>query len=512
MPFVNLKNQPKKTNGADNVNVSSPNTTFGEVLVANLDPIAQGDFVHGINGQNFTTSSFSGGTVSHLSGAAVMESGTSASGSATIQLRRRLEYRPGQGSLMRATALFDTPDAGNAQFVGAGSAECGYFIGYFASNFGILHSERGQREIRKLTVTTGAEDDEDVTVTLDGTSIVVNIDGGDDIHQTAYQLANADYSQVGKGGWLADAISGSVYFIAARSNSTSTGSYSVAGTSIVGSFTRTKAGEAQTNTFITSGSFNVDKLDGTGPSGMTLNPQRGNVYQIGYQYLGYGNAFFSVEDPETGKPIPIHMIKNANSRTTPVLKDPNLSVLATSANIGGTTSKTLKSVSMAAFTEGAISKLDPKFAKSFTFSGVNSATYVPLACFKADRVFDGESSFGEFDVLRVNGSNESTAKTLTVGFFLNAEINGVVNFQEVDTSGSIVATAALTPTGVGANSIVNIANLAPFHEFVVGPLSAIDQNLEDIRFVFGPGQSFTIAIKTSGAITGQVGVNWFEQQ
>ena len=124
--------------------------------------------------------------------------------------------------------------------------------------------------------------------------------GGSDKSQTAYQLALADYSQVGNGGWLADAVSGSVFFISARSNSTSTGAYSVAGSSIVGTFNRDQEGEAQTNTFITSGSFNVDRLDGSGPSGMTLDPQKGNVYQIAYQYLGYGNAFFGVEDPETG--------------------------------------------------------------------------------------------------------------------------------------------------------------------------------------------------------------------
>lgn len=510
MGFTDL-NKPKKTNGADNVNVSNPNTTFGEILVANLDPIAQGDFVHNINPQIFTTSSFDGASVSSESGSAILQSGINPLGSATVQLRRRLEYRPGQGSMMRATALFDTPSAGNAQFIGAGTAECGYFIGYFAGNFGILHAETGQREIRKLTITTG-EGSNDVTITLDGDSIVVPIVGGGDIHQTAYQLSLADYSQVGTGGWLADVISGSVYFIAARSNSTSTGSYSVSGTSIVGSFTREKVGEAQTNTFITSGSFNTDRLDGTGPSGMVLDPQKGNVYQIGYQYLGYGNAFFSVEDPETGKPVPVHMIKNANARTTPVLKDPNLSVLATSANIGGTTSKTMKTVSMAAFTEGAVAKLDPKFAKSFTFSGVNNSNYVPLAILKANRVYRGGSSFGEFDILRFNGSNESTNKTLTVGFFLNAEIDGAVNFQEVGSDVSIVSYAALTPTGAGANSIVDIANLTPFYEFVVGPLSSTDLDLEELKYIFGPGSSFILAIKTSGTVAGQVGINWFEQQ
>ena len=33
---------------------------------------------------------------------------------------------------------------------------------------------------------------------------------------------------------------------------------------------------------------------------MVIDPQQGNVYQIGYQYLGFGNAHFSVEDEDTG--------------------------------------------------------------------------------------------------------------------------------------------------------------------------------------------------------------------
>lgn len=508
MGFTDL-NKPKKVNGADSVNIDSPNSTFGEVLVTNLAPLAQGDFTHNINSQIFTTSSFAGSSITTADSNAVMSSGTSPSGSATIQLRRRLEYRPGQGSLMRATAIFDTPSAGNAQFVGAGTAECGYFIGYFGGFFGILHSETGAREVRKLTITTG-EDEEDVTVTLDGDSVVVPVSGNSDLTQTAYQLSLGDYSQVGKGGWLADAQGDSVYFIAARSNSTSTGSYSVSGPAIAGTFTRSQVGEAQTNTFITSGSFNVDRLDGSGPSGMVLDTSKGNVYEIGYQYLGYGNAYFGIENPETGKFTRMHMIKNANSRTTPVLKDPNLSVLATSANIGGTDSKTLKVASMAAFTEGIVQRLDPKFTKSFTFGSYAGTTYAPLAIMKANRFFDGRSSFGEFDILRLNASNESTQKTLTIGFFLNAEINGDVNYQYINETESIVSYASLDPDN---DTIVNVGNLTPFHEIVVGPLTGLSEDLTDMKFVFGPGSNFVIAIKvSSGNITGQVGVNWFEQQ
>jgi len=499
---------PETFEGADKVYIDGPSTAFGELLVANLVPLAQGDFIHGINNQIYNQSAFSGGSLTAVSGNCVLDSGTDPSGSATVQLRRGMKYRPGQGSLMKATAIFDTPSAGNAQFIGAGSAECGYFIGYFAGYFGILHSETGQREIRKLTVSVGAGT-EDVTVTLNGNAVVVPITGASDTSRTAYQLANADYSQVGDGGWLADAIGSDVYFVSARSSAGLNGSYSVAGTGISGTFSQIKAGEAQTNTFITSGSFNVDRLDGLGPSGMTLDPQMGNVYQISYQFLGYGNAMFSVEDPETGKMTLMHMIKNANNRTTPVLKDPNVNVLATSANIGGTDSKVLKTASMAAFNEGLVSILDPRFSRSFSFTGINQSSYVPLAVLKSTRVVDGRSNFGEFDLTRLNASNSVNNKTLFVGLFLNAKITGDVNFQYVDEQNSVVAYSAVSPSTA---TIVNVANLTPFYSIAVPPQSSVSVNLEELRFAFGVGSDLVVAIKTEASIDGAVSINWVEQQ
>jgi len=507
MGFTDL-NKQKKIGGSDTVYVEGPTSTFGDLQVTTVTPQAQGDFIYGINNQIFTTSSFAGAAVAVVDRICELESGTNPAGSATVQLRRGLKYRPGQGSMMRATALFAEPDAGNAQFIGAGTAECGYFIGYFGTSFGILHSQDGQRETRKLDITTGAGTG-NVTVTLDGDSVVVPVVGGSDKAQTAYQLALADYSQVGNGGWLADAISGSVYFVAARSNATSTGSYSVAGSSIAGTFTQVSAGEAQTNTFIPSGSFNLDKLDGFGPSGIDLDPQKGNVFQIGFQYLGFGNATFGVEDPNTGRIRDIHVIKNANSRTTPVLKNPNVSVLATSANIGGTTSKKLKTASMAGFIEGEVRNLDPKFTETFSFSGVNEQEYVPLALLKLNRVFNGESCFGEIDILRSGASNQANNQTLTVAFFKRAEVSGVVDFKYVDQENSVVSYSSLDPN---TQTITNLSEITPFFSFVVGSASSESIDITDLAFTLSIGDSLLIAIKTTASITGEVNLNWFEQQ
>lgn len=501
---------PNTIGGADKVYVDGPSSTFGDLKTVTVQPQGQGDFVYGISSKVFTTSSFAGATITAVSGVCELSSGTNTAGSATIQLRRRLKYRPGQGSSMMATAVFDTPDAGNAQFIGCGSSECGYFVGYFGTAFGILHSEKGQREIRALTVTTGAGTG-DVTVTLDGNAVVVPVTGGSDLTQTAYQLSLGDYSQVGNGGWLADAVGDTVYFIAARSNATSTGSYSVSGASITGSFARTKAGEAQTNTFIAQSSFNGDTLDGKGPSTMTIDPAKGNIFQISFQYLGFGNAVFDIEDPETGKFTRFHTIKNANSRITPVLKNPNVAVLATSANIGGTTSKTLKTASMAGFIEGDIKTLDPKFSKLFSFSGINTATYKPLAAIKVNRVFNGESCFGEIDILRLAGSNTVNNQSVTIALFLDAKISGDVNYQYIEQEESVVSTTTLNP-GAGGNTISNLADISPIFELVVASDSSVLTDLRDLNITLGLANELVIAIKTSASVTGNVAITWFEQQ
>ena len=358
-------------------------------------------------------------------------------------------------------------------------------------------------------MTTGATTG-NVTVTLNGNSIVIPVTGGSDVTQTAYQLAIGDYSQVGDGGWITDVISGSVYFISARATPGLNGSYSVAGSSIVGSFSQIKAGASPTSTFIPSGSFNIDRLDGTGPSGMSLNPTKGNVYGIQYQYLGFGNAGFEVEDPETGKFISFHMIKNANTRTTPVLKNPNTSCLATCSNIGGSDSKTLKVGSIAGFVEGDVIPLDPKFSKSFDISSVSTtSTYKPLALLKVNRIINNESCFGEFDLVQISLANVVNNKYYTIGLFRNAKITGDVNYQYINETQSIVSAATLNPATA---TITNLANITPFYEVTIGGDQSKTEMLENLRFVTSVGKDILIAIKGNGSVTGNVIFTWFEQQ
>lgn len=491
----------------DPVKITSPLTSFNEVEVASLSPSGQADFVYGITSEAFQTASFSGGSVTGSNQFAIVSSGTSITGSGDVSLRRNLKYRPGQGSLARLTALFDTPAQGNVQLAGVGNSESGYFFGYSGTQFGIIHQEISDREIRVLTVSAGAGT-ETVTVTLNNVSVAVPVTGGADINTTSYQISKYNYANVGAG-WFTDVIDGKVYFIGSRPGARS-GTYSATGTAtFAGTFAGLVSGSAGTSSFIPQESWNIDPLCGGCNSEFVLDPQKGNVYQIGYQYLGFGNAFFGVESPETGRIVPVHIIKLANNRTTPVLKNPQMATRIVSANVGGTTNVSVKCASMAAFTQGNVRNLDPRFARSFSFTNYNNSTYRGLVIFRVNRIFRGISCFGEMDILRLSASNESTAKTLSVALFRNPTIlNGTaVNFLQNDVNTSFVSYSNLS---LSADNFT--ATVPASISFQVGANNATSLDILTNDLVFGQGDTILIAIKTSGQVTGELSINWYEQQ
>jgi len=487
-------------------------SSFGELNVAQLTPAAQGDFIYGINSLIFTTESYSDGSVTTDSNNfAIVNSNTSTTGSATVKLRRALKYRPGMGSLFRGTALFDTPKANNSQLIGVGNKDCGYYFGYQGTSFGILHVESAYREIRKLDITTAVTTSETVTITLDGVSIAIPITGSASKSKTAYQISRQNFSNVGIG-WRADVISGSVYFLSSREGSTFTGSYSVAGSSIVGSFSVVQSGSDGISTFIPQSSFNIDKINGTGESGFNIDPQKGNVYQIGFQYLGFGNAYFAVENSATGRMFPVHMIANDNSRTAPVLLNPQVSGRLNSFNYGNNTNVAPKTLSMGTFTEGMVRRLDPRFGKAAVFTSIGTSD-VALLAFKVNAVFASKACYGEFDIVRIACANNSTLganqATAIISIHRNIDIPGTVNFVPVDTANSIISIADFSTSGTA----ITTTNINPILTFGVAPAQGqtIDINTEEL--VYNVDDIILVTIRSSNnTVSGVLGINWFEQQ
>jgi len=110
-------------------------------------------------------------------------------------------------------------------------------------------------------------------------------------------------------------------------------------------------------------SWNIDLMDGSSgvnnPSDQTIDPTKGNVYQIQTQWLGYGAVTFFIESSNSGKFEPVHQIKYANQNTVPSSINPTFPLWVESTNTTNSTNISIQNASLAAFNEGPIKYTGP---------------------------------------------------------------------------------------------------------------------------------------------------------
>jgi len=104
-------------------------------------------------------------------------------------------------------------------------------------------------------------------------------------------------------------------------------------------------------TNIIQSAWNIDKLDGSGPSGMTIDITKGNSYQIAYG-SGFGTVNFSVESDVSGDYVLVHTLALANILIVPSAFNPTFPIRAEAANGAGTDNLTLSVAAISSFIEG----------------------------------------------------------------------------------------------------------------------------------------------------------------
>ena len=485
---------------------------FGSLTVSEQTATAQATVKFGLNVTQWVTSSVGNqSSCTAENGILSCSSGISTSGSADIRLRRGVKYRPGQGVIGKFTAVFDPGVEDSVQLAGVGNEECGYYFAKDGVDFGIMHVDTAKREIRLLTLTVGAGASESVTITLNGLSKTFVISGGSNINQTAYLISQQDYSQMGYG-WLAEACNGTVCFIS-KSPRPLSGTYSLSsGGSAAGTFSQVQEGMVASETFISQSLWNIDPMNGGGPSRVSLNPEKGNVYSVGYQYLGFGNAIFSIEDPNKGILLPVHQIINANNRDTTVLNNPYTFARWTAENRGSSTSVTIKGASAATFVEGRVNRdIGPTFSTGSIRASV-AQTIVPILTIRPNSVFSGQSSFGALDPYNISVGtdfgNASGNNIVIVYVYKNAALTGPVNFQYVDRYQSITA-ADYSATGLTVGPKTQL-----YKSFAVPANDAVTLNLSSDEFFLTHGNTLTIAARATGGTVEYLSTNlsWHEDQ
>lgn len=122
----------------------SPKTSFGEMAVAEIQPVTAWTFAYNINTDMVTTSTLNAGSVSQADGMAILSTGVATNGQAKINSVRRLGYIPGVGGLVRFTAVFsDGCKANSTQIIGIGDDSDGLFLGCDGADFGVMRRQNG---------------------------------------------------------------------------------------------------------------------------------------------------------------------------------------------------------------------------------------------------------------------------------------------------------------------------------------------------------------------------------
>jgi len=488
----------KPTTGDFSEQTVNGGSAFGDVRIAELWPVVQLEFGYGINPRKLSTYLFGAATASTSGGLLELATTGVIGDTAYVRSFRPMVYRVGQGSVARFTARFDTPALNLSQLFGLfGGSENGIFIGYdyqdATQRFGVCRQYGGVREIQTLTVTAGAAGAENATVTLNGAATVVPLTAGS-AAATAQKLAEATYS-----GWSAYALGSTVIFLATEVGNKA-GAFTFASTgTAAGTFAETRAGADVTNQWFYQDEWNIDQLDGYGPSGVTLNPAVGNVFEIKMQYLGYGAIEFRIENPTIGRFFPFHRIVYANANPNPTFTNSVFTPGAVISDRGAGVARTIRTASMAGFADGRVIVLGSTHGDGHTKTGIG-ATSVPIFSVRNDLIYNNQANFRRA-IFKILTAAQYAGKFVQGALIKNATLtNPLWTVHEPGQSFSSVDTSATAYTG--GQDVIN---------FAISTNLIID--LENLDVTLEAGETITfVAASTGGGPAADVlgSLSWIE--
>lgn len=405
-------------NGSLNVRLREPTSAFGELLSASLTPFVQIDATsgrpldviatyqndYGYTGQFIGTVGQTGTYYNFEDSKAGIYIPTNCINNAKIELNSTIytKYKAGQGMDNRFTALFPSSGiTGSDQYAGIFTVEDSACFGYFdglTGAFGIQYKRFGKQQINRIAITNNATSSGTITFNFGGTTVSISVTSGDTPLNIAYKLyLQLKSSFIATYGFDTDYYNlnnitttyylDCVYLKAQTSSVTISVTSGTLGTSI--SISTIRSGLDPSISYYKQSEWNIDTCMDMGslqknyifnPSGFRLDPTKGNVYKIFFQYLGFGSIHFSIEVTESSVIIPVHVIKYSNLFVNPSFRSPNMKIGIGAEVLGLTLPSSelqVKTTSFASFLQGIFKPTDiyrsySYYIRNNTTAGFNS--------------------------------------------------------------------------------------------------------------------------------------------
>ncbi|MFA9556914.1 hypothetical protein ACERII_06410 [Evansella sp. AB-rgal1] len=180
---------------------------------------------------------------------------------------------------------------------------------------------------------------------------------------------------------------------------------------------------AGADTIIPQSAWNVDQLDGTGTSGLTLNLALGNIFHINFTWYGYGVIEFNVvvQNPSTlaQEVVTVHRFRPIDETS---LTDPNLPLRAQIENNG--TTEGLRNLFVGGRQYSILGKFNPEFRiTSERRTVLVGEAGVPVISFQRKAIFPTGSARPNSVSVTLEGVDIVTASDIYFQIIVGGTVN-----------------------------------------------------------------------------------------
>jgi len=255
------------------------------------------------------------------------------------------------------------------------------------------------------------------------------------------------------------------------------------------------------DTWIAQASFNKDKLDGTGSSGITLDPTKINIFQLSIGYLGVRGCTFSIMHPTTGSWVLFHdyILTGTTSDQTQSI-NPTMTFGIQATNTSNNTNIVVKNGSVGVFIIGARERIGSTYGVN-NFKSV-ATTDTNIVTIRNNTTINGVANQSQ---IRIRSLSVATAAGVPVVFKLikNTALGGVPSYTNIDATNSCAAFDVAGTTVTGGNVQFNTT---------VGANGNVFVDLTEFDIFLAPSDTLTCTAATisGGAANQVVAINWNE--
>lgn len=213
---------------------------------------------------------------------------------------------------------------------------------------------------------------------------------------------------------------------------------------------RSSASGSPVDTKVAQSAWNLDPLDGSGPSGVTLDADQSQIIVIDYEWLGVGRV--RIGFVFNGIPVYVHQFVQANNAAGVYMSTPNLPVRYEIENDGTGAASTLEHICSSVISEGGVQDNGIVRYASTANTQVDCAVVGTIYAVKGIRL--KSTNLDEtINILNVATQVQSASDDLEYILIFNPTVAGTPSWSNETNSSVQTATGATANTVTGGTYI-----------------------------------------------------------